>query len=52
MCVKSQRLDVAAICLGKMKHAAGARALRQVRLIGVTSVNEFSLKLGMGGWQI
>ena len=28
MCVKSQRLDVAAICLGKMEHAAGARALR------------------------
>ena len=27
MCVKSQRLDVAAICLGKMEHAAGARAL-------------------------
>lgn len=23
MCVKSQRLDVAAICLGKMEHAAG-----------------------------
>ena len=30
MCVKSQRLDVAAICLGKMEHAAGARALRQI----------------------
>ena len=23
-------LDVAAICLGKMEHAAGARALRQI----------------------
>ena len=30
MCVKSQRLDVAQICLGKMGHAAGARAMRQI----------------------
>ncbi len=30
MCVKSQRLDVASICLGKMGHAAGARAMRQI----------------------
>uniref|UniRef100_A0A0N5CXM8 Intraflagellar transport protein 122 homolog n=1 Tax=Thelazia callipaeda TaxID=103827 RepID=A0A0N5CXM8_THECL len=28
MCVKTQRLDIALICLGKMKHASGARALR------------------------
>ena len=30
MCVKSQRLDVASICLGKMGHASGARAMRQI----------------------
>ncbi|XP_054068243.1 intraflagellar transport protein 140 homolog isoform X2 [Rissa tridactyla] len=29
MCVKTQRLDVAKICLGKMGHARGARALRE-----------------------
>ncbi|KAJ1532231.1 hypothetical protein ONE63_000848 [Megalurothrips usitatus] len=29
MCVKTKRLDVAAVCLGHMKHARGARALRQ-----------------------
>ncbi len=30
MCVKSQRLDVATICLGKMEHSRGARAMRKV----------------------
>lgn len=29
MCVKTQRLDIARICLGKMGHARGAWALRQ-----------------------
>ncbi|KAG8506365.1 Intraflagellar transport protein 140, partial [Galemys pyrenaicus] len=29
MCVKTQRLDVARVCLGNMAHARGARALRQ-----------------------
>lgn len=28
MCVKTRRLDVAALCLGNMGHARGARALR------------------------
>ncbi|XP_068236628.1 intraflagellar transport protein 140 homolog isoform X1 [Palaemon carinicauda] len=28
MCVKTKRLDVAALCLGNMGHARGARALR------------------------
>ncbi|XP_076998370.1 intraflagellar transport protein 140 homolog [Tamandua tetradactyla] len=28
MCVKTQRLDVARVCLGNMSHARGARALR------------------------
>jgi intraflagellar transport protein 140 len=28
MCVKSKRLDVAAVCLGHMGHARGAQALR------------------------
>jgi intraflagellar transport protein 140 len=30
MCVKTRRLDVAAVCLGNMQHARGARALRKV----------------------
>ncbi|XP_062955109.1 intraflagellar transport protein 140 homolog isoform X2 [Cynocephalus volans] len=30
MCVKTQRLDVARVCLGNMGHARGARALREV----------------------
>ncbi|XP_016063569.1 PREDICTED: intraflagellar transport protein 140 homolog [Miniopterus natalensis] len=29
MCVKTQRLDVAKVCLGNMGHARGARALRE-----------------------
>ncbi|XP_006901968.1 PREDICTED: intraflagellar transport protein 140 homolog [Elephantulus edwardii] len=29
MCVKTQRLDVARVCLGNMGHARGAHALRQ-----------------------
>ncbi|XP_078200351.1 intraflagellar transport protein 140 homolog isoform X3 [Callithrix jacchus] len=29
MCVKTQRLDVAKVCLGNMSHARGARALRE-----------------------
>ncbi|KAI5932679.1 Intraflagellar transport protein 140 [Manis javanica] len=29
MCVKTQRLDVAKVCLGNMGHAHGARALRE-----------------------
>ncbi|XP_058142678.1 intraflagellar transport protein 140 homolog isoform X1 [Dasypus novemcinctus] len=29
MCVKTQRLDVARVCLGHMGHARGARALRE-----------------------
>ncbi|KAG1671031.1 Intraflagellar transport protein 140 [Nymphon striatum] len=29
MCVKTKRLDVASVCLGKMGHAHGAKALRQ-----------------------
>jgi len=29
MCVKTQRTDVAAVCLGNMGHARGARALRE-----------------------
>ena len=29
MCVKTQRLDVAKVCLGKMGHAQGVRALNR-----------------------
>jgi intraflagellar transport protein 140 len=29
MCVKTKRLDVAFMCLGHMKHARGAMALRE-----------------------
>lgn len=29
MCVKTQRLDVAKVCLGNMGHARGAKALRE-----------------------
>ena len=29
MCVKNRRLDVAAVCLGNMGHARGAKALRE-----------------------
>nr|XP_006204453.1 intraflagellar transport protein 140 homolog isoform X1 [Vicugna pacos]XP_031542965.1 intraflagellar transport protein 140 homolog isoform X1 [Vicugna pacos]XP_031542966.1 intraflagellar transport protein 140 homolog isoform X1 [Vicugna pacos] len=29
MCVKTQRLDIAKVCLGHMGHARGARALRE-----------------------
>jgi len=29
MCVKSKRLDVAEICIGNMRFARGARAIRE-----------------------
>ncbi|XP_023244589.1 intraflagellar transport protein 140 homolog [Centruroides sculpturatus] len=29
MCVKTKRLDVASVCLGKMGHARGAKAIRE-----------------------
>jgi len=29
MCVKTKRLDVAFVCLGHMKHARGAMAVRE-----------------------
>ena len=31
MCVKTQRLDVAAVCLGNMGNAGAARAIREAR---------------------
>ena len=31
MCVKTQRLDVAAVCLGNMGNARAARAIREAR---------------------
>ena len=31
MCVKNRRLDVAAVCLGNMQHARGAKALREAQ---------------------
>ena len=33
MCVKTQRLDVAAICLGNMGNARAAKAVREARSI-------------------
>lgn len=30
MCVKTKRLDVASVCLGKMGHARGAKAIREI----------------------
>lgn len=30
MCIKTRRLDVAQVCLGKLGHAAGARAVREL----------------------
>jgi intraflagellar transport protein 140 len=31
MCVKTKRLDVAEICLGNMRFARGARAIREAK---------------------
>ena len=33
MCVKTRRLDVAAVCLGHMGHARGAKALRDANQV-------------------
>ena len=32
MCVKTKRLDVAEICLGNMRFARGARAIREAKI--------------------
>ena len=50
MCVKSQRIDVATICLGKMEHSCGARAMRHVLQAKVpkdVQVAVLSIYLGM-----
>ena len=33
MCVKTQRLDVAAVCLGNMSNARAAKAVREAKSI-------------------
>ena len=33
MCVKTNRLDVAEICIGNMRFGRGARAIRQTKQI-------------------
>ncbi len=33
MCVKTQRMDVAAVCLGNMGSASGAKAVREAMTI-------------------
>ncbi len=43
MCVKTQRLDVAAVCLGNMAHARGARMLRKV----VTSEKQTEVQVAL-----
>ncbi|TKR66752.1 hypothetical protein L596_022998 [Steinernema carpocapsae] len=50
MCVKTRRLDVAAVCLGNMGHARGARALRQAKQSGATvdeQVAVLAIQLGL-----
>eukprot|EP01135_Chromosphaera_perkinsii_P005240 Nk52_evm9s327 gene=Nk52_evmTU9s327 len=49
MCVKTQRLDVASVCLGNMGHARGARALRELPEDATqeTRVAVLAIQLGM-----
>ncbi|KAK0394620.1 hypothetical protein QR680_000840 [Steinernema hermaphroditum] len=50
MCVKTRRLDVAAVCLGNMGHARGARALRKAIRSGASveeQVAVLALQLGL-----
>ena len=49
MCVKTQRLDVAEVCLSNMGHARGAAALRESRKDGntIASVGVLAVQLGL-----
>uniref|UniRef100_A0A0N4ZH95 ANAPC4_WD40 domain-containing protein n=1 Tax=Parastrongyloides trichosuri TaxID=131310 RepID=A0A0N4ZH95_PARTI len=50
MCVKNRRLDVAAVCLGNMGHAMGAKALREIMstdAVEEVKVAMLAIQLGM-----
>ena len=50
MCVKSHRIDVAKVCLGRMGHARGIRLLRDETQKGASSDTQvalIALSLGM-----
>ena len=48
MCVKTRRLDVAAVCLGHMGHARGAKALRDAAKEPEIDVRVAALALQLG----
>merc|ERR1712136_97224 len=48
MCVKTRRLDVAAVCLGHMGHARGAKALRDAANEPEIDVRVAALALQLG----
>lgn len=51
MCVKTKQLDMAVLCLGHMKHARGARALREAMqddsLVLEAKVGILAVELGL-----
>jgi intraflagellar transport protein 140 len=50
MCVKSHRIDVAKVCLGRMGHARGIKLLRDETSRGASSETQvalIALSLGM-----
>ena len=48
MCVKNRRLDVAAVCLGNMGHARGAKALREATKLQELDAKVATLALQLG----
>jgi len=48
MCVKSKRLDVAAVCLGHMGHARGAKAVREGAVEPELEANVAEVAVQMG----
>lgn len=49
MCVKTQRLDIAGVCLGHMGHARGAKAMREIKREPEHEANvaQLAIQLGM-----
>ena len=48
MCVKTQRLDVASVCLGNMGNARAARAVREAKKISDPNVKLAILAVELG----
>ena len=50
MCVKTQRLDVAAVCLGNMGSARAAKAVREAKKIPEPEARQLYWQFNLECW--